>query len=926
MRHFFFVVGALVLLAAILSAQPPAPPPPAKVQVVLRYRIAAARDQHVVQYDAMIEHLRSLDFEFDPPLFKNPETDREDRSKNYLRGTVASSQFLKIFDNSSVASLLVMPEDFEYPPKELEKIVRVRLELAGGFNFERQRELADQVKAVLYAFNFREAYGYDHHGYSRRPFTRLVGAIPRGRLEVLLKDLRGQPAGWFAPRIAPQDVPLPLRNVNPIQIVEIMTDTEPIAEVAVPLPRSPDFLEKISPDLWALVEAKGPEDETVHVELVFAGTLAADDPSWRTILQEAVPTIFVEGQLGQVVSAIVNRSKVKTLAALAPISTVRLARPARVDVDPALALAADNDQAVALAGLDAMHKQGFRGQGVRLAILDTDFRGWAEMVKKGKLPAATRLVDLTIERDPDLYPAPPSRNAGQLGHGTHCALAAALAAPEAELSLVRLGAAAPYQIDEVIRSFRGGMPSSPYLDRRRDELVTARAELTLLRAQVLLERRIVLESFVDETDLDKDFGFLGPVYGWVFSPRTWSRDQVAYVERLEKALKERNRRFFDLVEDIRALKGVTLVANPLVWNDGVALGAASPLSRALDRAVKSPLLWFQAAGNTRGQTWAGLYHDEDGNGFMEFTPPGTKLKKGQWTTELNFLAWQPFTGARTETLPQGARLRISLQWREPHDPDYYLRAGDEDLYRKPLADLRLSLLRQRDPEAKALPADSFDLVGLSSGVPQRLEHLPGGSIYEVALDTTLDKAGRYAVRVERPLGYLWFLTEDPQKRPTFAQLGGLKPTGLRPLGVPTLPALEKNWELQPRLFVEVLGTRRLAGRPVFADFATDQGSVGSPGDARSVITVGAADRQDKPRPYSAGGPLAFAELATKPTLLAYDGLQVGPEGTGGAFGTSVAAPFAAGTAATLMSAGMSRDNVLKLLKQQNGRVLKVPAK
>ena len=125
----------------------------------------------------------------------------------------------------------------------------------------------------------------------------------------------------------------------------------------------------------------------------------------------------------------------------------------------------------------------------------------------------------------------------------------------------------------------------------------------------------------------------GPVYGWVFSPRTWSLDQLAHVAKEEKTLNERNERFFNLVETIRSLEGITLIANPLVWNDGFALGAASPLSRALERTPSTqlisrggrpfvtPLIWLQAAGNTRGQTWSGLFHDEDGNGFMEFAPP-----------------------------------------------------------------------------------------------------------------------------------------------------------------------------------------------------------------------------------------------------------------------------------------------------------------
>ncbi len=343
-------------------------------------------------------------------------------------------------------------------------------------------------------------------------------------------------------------------------------------------------------------------------------------------------------------------------------------------------------------------------------------------------------------------------------------------------------------------------------------------------------------------------------------------------------------------------------------------------------ANKAPLLWFQAAGNTRGQTWTGLFQDADGNGFMEFAPPGYRLPKGQWSTELNFLAWQPYGQARQPDLPAGARVHLSLQWREPHDPDYFAVSGGEDFYRKPLADLRLSLLRQRDPSAQALPADAFDLVAVTSGIPERLEHKPEGSIYEIVLETTLEKAGRYALQVERPLGDQWMLVMDPvQKRLTFARGPSLVPSGLRPLGVATLPLLEKHWELQPRLFVDIVDGTRRAGRAVLADFATDAGSVGLPGDARSVITVGAADWSGRPQPYSAGGPLAFAELAAKPTLMAYDALHLSPPGSGGAVGTSVATSFAAGTVATLISAGMPAEAVQHYVQNLNGCVLKAPA-
>src|SRR5262249_22157646 len=157
--------------------------------------------------------------------------------------------------------------------------------------------------------------------------------------------------------------------------------------------------------------------------------------------------------------------------------------------------------------------------------------------------------------------------------------------------------------------------------------------------------------------------------------------------------------------------------------------------------------WFQSAGNTHGQSWFGMGRDDDGNGVLEFAqgPP----PKGSWSRELNFLAWQPYAGARTPELPEGTKVRVSLQWHEAHDPDYFVRPGEPDRYRRPLAEMRLVLLRQRDPEGKEIPADVMDVVARSPVLPQRIDNQPSFSIYEAALEFTVEKAGRYAVRIEK---------------------------------------------------------------------------------------------------------------------------------------------------------------------------------
>src|SRR5436190_23248360 len=99
------------------------------------------------------------------------------------------------------------------------------------------------------------------------------------------------------------------------------------------------------------------------------------------------------------------------------------------------------------------------------------------------------------------------------------------------------------------------------------------------------------------------------------------------------------------------------------------------------------------------------------------------------------------------------------------------------------------------------------------------------------------------------------MAQDPiRKSLRFQLLEGLSPTGLRPLGATSLPALEKKADLRPRIFVEVMdGAARGQGRVVFVDYPTEIGVIGLPADARNVISVGAATLQNRPQPYSAFG-------------------------------------------------------------------------
>lgn len=918
---------ASILVAAVLAAsavaQPAAPKPPDKFRALIRYRIIAPRDLHVRLYDEMIDHLKGLGFEFTPPLEKHPRTDREDPTKDRLAGLISSSKALDILQSPSIASVLLIPEKMALPDAP-EKTVRVKIELTSGLASDRQRELADQTRVLLQQAipgGVRELVGYDHRGYTGRPFSRIVGAVAVGQLELLLKDLRRLPAGWFATDLESTELPAPLRDVSPILVTEVL-DAEPLVEAAVDI-RETEFLEKITPQLWKLLPAKKAGGTTTlqRVEVILAATPRPGDKLWRQHLERAAPSFFIEGELGPYVTGLIRLEEVRSLAAVPVVSGIRLPHVTQPDVESAVAPKGDNVRALKQSGLRELHQRGFRGQGIRLAIIDTDFRAWQDFVARRLLPPRTKLVDLTTEKDPEIYPQPMPGDPKQVGHGTLCAVAAALAAPEVELVLLRIDAPSPLRLQQVIRHLRGDT-SSVHLDLRRAELESAGATLRRQREEILRERDIILRDFTDETEVMRNFAFLGAARGWIFSKREWSLQRLAWQEKEEATFKARERRFADFFREIVGLRGIPLAMAPFVWNDTYPLGGASPWTRWFDSQPLRAPLWFQPVGNARGQAWMGLYQDADSNGVMEFVSPRAPIPAGRWSHELNFLAWRPHLGEKTLDLPAKAGLRVSLQWREPHDPAYFVRPGEEDAYRQPLADLRLVVLRQRDPSGKTESSDFFDVVARSPLSPQRLDNVPSASVYEQSVDFTVERPGRYAVRIERPREREWFLRADPRLgRLTFTLLQGLQSTGVRPAGAPALPELEKQWELWPRLFVQTVDDGlRLQGRPVWHDYSTDFGTLGTPADARQVIAVGGADFADQPQPYTTIGAPANLELYRQPAVLAYDELQLG---AGGAHGSSVAASFVAGMGAALLSSGMTAADLYQFFQNQKGRALRV---
>ena len=911
---------ALGLWIAPALAQVKVPKPPASYDVELRYRIAANRDERLRQFDQLDKFLTRIGFQVTPT--EDSETAPFDPAAERMLGSIPSSTAQALLQDHRIKTVLLKPAGYKLPENADER-VKVRIELTSGLPVHQQRLLHQQTSAFLTQLGFREAIGYDTLGH-----TLVRGTVPAGSLQYLTKDIRYQPTGWLLPEAPSERLPEPFASVQPVRLVEVVPEpqgTPASIEEARRLPAidAPHaVLAKLDPGLKRLI-ALEPTMNDVRVEVLLITPPSADDPGWRGQLLRAAPEARIEGQMEGMITLFLPRaSAALSLASLPFVDGVRLPRvaapappiprpaPREQPKQPGKAVplsgaiqrssaevvaAAEVPEALKRTGLEQLHARNFRGAGVRLAIIDSDFTGYEQFVGK-QLLKTTKLIDLTAERNPSILPDPLPASKG-IGHGTHSALAAALAAPAADLTLIRVDPAIPYQLFSLAH-YMIGDPIEPEAFRaRRAEIEAETAQTNRDRIEAQREYRRAFEQFSDEPEARQ--------------ARRAAQQRLADLARKDKELFDRTVRLSQLEADLIALRGTQVIASPFVWNSGSPLEANSALSRYLNehyvrshpplvdnpaKRIKQPL-WFQAAGDTRGQSWTGTFLDVDGDGVMEFAPESTAVPADRWTRELNFLHLAPPAMDGTFDLPEGAHLRISIQWREPHDPDL-----PESFYREPIVPLRLVLVHQRDPNGATVPSDEMEVLARSDSVALRLVNTPNYAIYEQVVEATLPVAGRYALRVE-----------------------GSVPRSLRPGYMPIVPALEQEWELRPRVFIETLeGISPEAGRVVFGDYAVSAGGVGMPADSRGLLTVGAANLEGKREPFSAIGAGPAMELFAKPELWAYHDLGMLGDGTGPAQGTALSTSFSAGMSATLLSAGASQTNFLKSLGIPCGYLFEIP--
>lgn len=873
-RRLILAAFASVMLTTPVLAQRVAPPPPAKFDVQLRYSIRAGTNQRIEQFQQMMRYLESIGFlavaSEDPQEAADPNAER-------LRGTLPSDKVRDLLKEPHIRTVFLIPDGTKLPENPEQRLL-VQIELESRLSASRQRDLATQARSRLFGLRFVEKVGYDHMSNKR-----LLGTMPAGEVEMLLRDLRDLPSGWYAPDVPRDQLPDPIRDVTPIRVVEVLPEAEGAsARPDVPQPVAADAtLEKVTSDLRDADPA-----QVLRMDAILARTPAPSDRTWRQVFYR--PGVTIEGRLGPVVAIRAPAGVAKDLAALTEIAGVR--RAAAATKQPPVPSSGSTVNVWGTTGLGRLHALGARGKGVRVAIIDSDFRGAASRIGNA-FPKSTVVIDLTAARNADIKPDP-QPNGSEIGAGTRAALAARLGAPDCDLVLIRIDPAAAYMLGDVARYFHGDVNRSENIAARNRDLLAQDEQLQIRRRQITAEQAALVGDFnQDEATVER---------------RKKLAADIAQLAADEKEHLARLMRFTQLEEDLIRLRLANVVVNGLAWDIGYPVDGTGPLSHYIDRSVfaprvrhdaKGPSYWFQLAGDTRGQVWNARLMDADGNGVFDFAEPAMPLPIERWTRELNFLGWIPTEGGnRIADLPAGAKMRVAVQWTETHDPSADAFDGS-DPYRTPISEIRLLVLQQHDPSGSKVANDDLNVIARSGKLPQMIERTPNLATYEYVVEFTAETAGRYALRLE-----------------------GMVPPTIRPAGTPTIPAQDRGWEPRVRIFVEASGATN--GRPVFADFSSELGGLGMPGDALVPRTIGAANARGNAQPFSATGANSSRDILAKPTFIAFDELPLAGGVSSG--GTAVANGFAGGLAASMLSAGVPSGPELRWLGIPAGGLLVVP--
>ena len=122
------------------------------------------------------------------------------------------------------------------------------------------------------------------------------------------------------------------------------------------------------------------------------------------------------------------------------------------------------------------------------------------------------------------------------------------------------------------------------------------------------------------------------------------------------------------------------------------------------------------------------------------------------------------------------------------------------------------------------------------------------------------------------------------------------------------------------MYVEFVKSAPEHGRPVFASFAPLNVGVGIPGDAKSALTIGAAEKPDGSGMTGLSGGGTGVSLLVKPDLVVAGYLDTGTS----MGGSGVSAGFAGGSAAVLVGGGLPPGDLLRATGMKPGGPLVLP--
>jgi predicted nucleic acid-binding protein len=865
----------LTLTAGFAPAQIKEPPRAAKMDVQIRYRIRADRDERIRQYRVLEKYLAALGFVDARKDDPDRDLDILDPNAERFVGTIPGDKVLDILGDVRVQDILFAPSGFAYPDGP-DKPVAVRIGLRGGLLPNVQQQLHTQTVAQLAKLGFVEALGYDTKGY-----TLVRGSIPYKNLDLLVKDVRTEPSGWFLAATPLDQLPTPLRDRNPLRWTEVLPITE-FAPPFVPPPVLPAQY-RYSADLRAALLDPALKDAPIRVEAVFLDRIAGFDVL-RNVVQGRYAGASLDGLVGNVASLRFARPSLAEAFASEPgVSYVRLPRQGWETLAAVPGGKGDTTaDALKAARLDGLHKLGYTGAGVKVLLIGSDFSG-AERFIGTELPKRTRVVDLTTELTPELVPA--RADPTRLGSGTAAARVLAATAPDCDLVLVRIDPGCLFFLRTVVALSRGELSFT-------DALQVRLAELAARSSAFDYERRLAIDAyrtaFSDLTDNEVAVAL-----------RKKAKADLDALLVKEKALTALIDRFNTYQKDITsAVAGAQVIVNTLSWESGYPMDALSDFSGTLERlasvlpprvvkraadpaaAPKPPLVWVQAAGSAGAAVWGGPFLDANRDGLMEFVPPGTKLPADNWSPQLNFLGTRSVTGEVSADLIKDAKLRLVVQWREPADPNF----PETDVPAFPLV---LRFLRQIDPTGEKRSSDEMEELARSVTVPNVIARTRTYLVFEQMLEFTVPVAGRYALAIES------------------AQVAE-----------PLLPALRRELEIFPRVVIETVGTAASDPRAVFRSFTTTSAGVGVPGDSLGAITVGTAE----PGEQLGGG--TGVTLRQKPDVLGPMAFLIG---TDSYRGPGAATAFAGGAAALLVQTRAARPNVFFSAGIEPGKPLEIPS-